>query len=48
MIDTGIITTVGFPIAMCVYLLYERQTTTKEMIIVLRELHIAILKLGGK
>ena len=45
----GTIATMGFPIAMCVYLLWERQGTTKEMIKVLRELHIAIVELkGGK
>lgn len=26
-----IVTTVGFPIAVCVYLLYERDRTTKQM-----------------
>lgn len=44
-----IISTMGFPIAVCTYLFWERQTTTKEMIKVLRELHLAICKIeGGK
>jgi hypothetical protein len=42
------ITTIGFPIAITIYLLWERQNTTKEMIKVLNELHIAICKLGTK
>ena len=42
----SLIGTMGFPIATCIYLFYERQTTQKEMIKVLRELHIAICKLG--
>lgn len=43
------IATLGFPIAVCAYLLWERQNTTKEMITVLRELHLAIVELkGGK
>lgn len=50
MIETveGMITTIGFPIALVVYLLWERQNTTKEMIKVLRELHIAIVELKEK
>lgn len=42
-----LIGTMGFPIAVCIYLFWERQTTTKEMIKVLRELNLAIVKLGG-
>ncbi len=33
-----IITTVGFPIAVCVYLLYERDRRTKELTDVIRDL----------
>ena len=33
-----IISTVGFPIAVCVYLLYERDRRTKELTDVIRDL----------
>jgi hypothetical protein len=42
------ITTIGFPIAITIYLLWERQNTTKEMIKVLHELHLSICKLGER
>ncbi len=38
----GIIGTVGFPIAICAYLLYERKTTTKDLISAIRDLTIVI------
>ena len=39
-IDT--ITTVGFPIAVCVYLLYERDKTTKALIGAIHNLEMVI------
>jgi hypothetical protein len=45
MID--IVTSVGFPIACCVYLLYERDRRTKQLTEAVTELRIAIEKLGG-
>ena len=36
------ITTVGFPIAVCIYLLYERDKTTKAMIAALHKLELVL------
>ena len=44
----SMITDVGFPIAISVYLLYERDKRTKEMTAVLYELKACIEGLGGK
>ncbi len=38
----NLIGTLGFPIAVCIFLLVERNKTTKELIKVIRELHIFI------
>lgn len=48
MITPEIITQLGFPIAVVVYLLWERQSTMKELIKVIKHLEIAIIKLEGK
>ena len=43
-----VVSTMGFPIAIAIYLLWERQKTTREMINVLHELHLSICKLGER
>lgn len=45
---TDVVSTVGFPIAVVIYLLWERQSMSKEMLKTLRHLEIAIIKLEGK
>ena len=48
MLSPELIAQVGFPIAVVMYLLWERQSGTKEMIKMLKRLEIAIIKLEGK
>ena len=43
-----IISTVGFPIAVVVYLLYERSGVTKELTKALGKLEVAIIKLEAQ
>lgn len=43
-----VVSAMGFPIAITIFLLWERQKTTCEMIGVLHELHLAICKLGER
>lgn len=38
----GLIGTVGFPIAVCIYLLLERSKTTKELIKAIQDLSLII------
>ena len=45
---SGLVTTVGFPIAVVIYLLWERQTTTKELISVLYQVKETLIKLEAK
>jgi len=45
---TGLITSVGFPIVVVIYLLWERQTSTKELISVLYQVKETLIKLEGK
>ena len=39
---TGLISTVGFPIAITIFLLIERSRTTKELIKAIQDLHLII------
>ena len=48
MITPELITQVGFPMAVVIYLLWERQSTMKELIKVIGHLETAIIKLEGK
>lgn len=48
MLTPELIAQVGFPIAVTMYLLWERGATTKEMIKMLKRVEIAIIKLEGK
>lgn len=43
-----IIKSVGFPITVVVYLLYERSTVTKELVRSIDGLKIAVIKLEGR
>lgn len=48
MLIEELVSQIGFPIAVVVYLLYERSTTTKGLIKALGKLETAIIKLEGK
>ena len=43
-----IVSTMGFPIAITIFLLWERQKTILKIVNVLHELHCAICKLGER
>ena len=48
MLIEEIVTQIGFPIAVVVFLLYERTTTTQRLIKALGKVEVAIIKLEGK
>lgn len=48
MLIEELVTQIGFPIAVVVYLLYERNTTTRGLIKALSKLEVAIIKLEGR